>query len=241
MFTMKIVLPSLSGTGVPPVRFRETHKQDAFATLPRLHAARKQALSLLELLVVVTIIGILAALLFPLLNRSKASARNAVCISQLRQLGVAARLYAEDNNSRLPKAERLPSHPMLAWKTLPRICDALSPYVGKNGDTNSSAPVFHCPSDNGYFFEVEGSSYMWNARLNGQEIDLGDKLQIAISGNTTNFVPFTLKTNIAYTAASTPLLFDYDNFHPRPPKSGKNAVYMDGRVVPFETRVRAPQ
>lgn len=198
------------------------------------------AFTLLELLVVVAIIAILAALLLPLLNRSKASAHNAVCVSQLRQLGIAVRIYAEDNNGRLPKAEKLPSHPMRAEITLPRICDVLSPYVGKNTDTNSSSHVFHCPSDNDYFFEVEGSSYIWNVGVNGQKIDIGQKFKMSGSG-ISNSVSYWFNTNITYTAESTPLLVDYDNFHPRPPKSGKNAVYMDGRVVPFEKRVRAPQ
>jgi prepilin-type N-terminal cleavage/methylation domain-containing protein len=199
------------------------------------------AFSLLELLVVIAIIGIVAALLFPLFARSKATARNAVCTSQLRQLGIATRLYAEENNSRLPIAERLPSHPMSAGRTLPRIFDVLSTFVAKNTNTNSSSLLFRCPSDNDEFFEVEGSSYMWNVSLNGQEIDLGEKLRVIISGNTTNFVSFTLKTNITDTAISTPLLFDYDDFHPRPPKSGKNAVYMDGHAAPLEPPVSLGQ
>src|SRR5437660_2735626 len=93
-------------------------------------AARESAFSLIELLVVIAIIGLLTALLLPLLNRSKAKARNLACVGQLRQLGVATRLYAEDNKSCLPTAERLPSLPLSAYRTLPRICDVLGDYVG---------------------------------------------------------------------------------------------------------------
>jgi hypothetical protein len=33
---------------------------------------------------------------------------------------------------------------------------------------------------------------------------------------------------------TTPLLLDYEDFHPRPPKSGKNVVYMDNHVAPLD-------
>jgi prepilin-type processing-associated H-X9-DG protein/prepilin-type N-terminal cleavage/methylation domain-containing protein len=55
------------------------------------------AFTLVELLVVVAIIGILAALLLPAASRSQASARRVQCVSNLRQLGLAARLYWDEN------------------------------------------------------------------------------------------------------------------------------------------------
>jgi len=206
------------------------------AAQPAVHSnsARERAFSLIELLVVIAIIGILAALLLPLLNRSKAKARNLACVSQLRQLGIATRLYAEDNDSRLPTAERLPSLPLSLDKTLPRICDLLGPHVGGLATTNGMS-VFKCPSDNEEFFEVEGSSYMWNAQLNGSRIDSAQRFGIGITSITTatNSAVRT-HTNITWSAESTPLLFDYDDFHPRPPRSGKNGVFMDEHVAPLE-------
>jgi len=195
---------------------------------------RRPAFTLIELLVVIAIIGILVALLLPVLGRMKAKAQNAACVSQLRQLGVAARLYAEDNDSKLPVAERLPSLPLLPDKTLPRICDVLGPYVGKMAGTNGSAMVFKCPADREMFFEIEGSSYMWNTALNNERIDVGEKIRIFMVGNTTNFVPVKTDTNFVHAAESTPLLFDYDDFHPRSPKPGKNVVFMDGHVTPLK-------
>ncbi len=46
----------------------------------------------------------------------------------------------------------------------------------------------------------------------------------------------TWKTNatLVQNAPAVALLLDYDDFHPRPPKMGKNAVYMDGHAAPFE-------
>jgi prepilin-type N-terminal cleavage/methylation domain-containing protein/prepilin-type processing-associated H-X9-DG protein len=198
---------------------------------------RTRAFSLIELLVVIGIIVILAALLLPVLNRAKSKARNIACVNQLKQLGVAARLYAEDNGSRLPAAELLPSNPSDPQHPLPRISDVLGPYVSKIAGTNVSAPVFKCPSDNDWFFEAEGSSYQWNAGLNGRRIDFGENSRfgmVIVSNGVT-----ILQTNgdITRAAESTPLLLDYDDFHPRQPKSGKNVVYMDGHAATFTTPV----
>jgi type II secretory pathway pseudopilin PulG len=198
---------------------------------------RTTAFSLLELLVVIGIIVILAALLLPALSRAKSKARNIACVSQLKQLGVAARLYAEDNSSRLPAAELLPSNPTDPQHPLPRINDVLASYVSKVVSTNASAAVFKCPSDNDWFFEAEGSSYQWNAGLNGHRIDFGEnsRFQAVIVSNGVTI----LQTNgdITRTAESTPLFLDYDDFHPRPPKSGKNVVYMDGHATAFAAPV----
>jgi len=57
----------------------------------------EHGLTLVELLVVVAVIGILAALLLPALARSKASAHRVVCVNHLRQLGLATQVYWDDN------------------------------------------------------------------------------------------------------------------------------------------------
>jgi prepilin-type N-terminal cleavage/methylation domain-containing protein/prepilin-type processing-associated H-X9-DG protein len=191
--------------------------------------------SLVELLVVIAIIAILAGLLMPALGRSKAQAHNAACINNLRQLGIAVRLYAEDNDERLPRAEILPSQPIDPANPLPRICDVLAPYAGRAAGSNvSSVTIFKCLADKKGRFAAEGSSYEWNAELNGarmDEIRTDNRFLVRRRGDpssgVTNFV-------VILPPGTTPLMLDYDDFHPRKPKPGKNIVFMDGHVAPME-------
>ncbi|MDB6022334.1 MAG: hypothetical protein JWQ04_2191 [Pedosphaera sp.] len=60
------------------------------------------AFTLLELLVVIAIIAILASLLLPVLGRAKRSAYRVQCVNNLKQLGVAINLYADDHGDALP-------------------------------------------------------------------------------------------------------------------------------------------
>jgi prepilin-type N-terminal cleavage/methylation domain-containing protein/prepilin-type processing-associated H-X9-DG protein len=80
------------------VERRKSAARGTFCSRPSTLDPRPQAFTLVELLVVIAVIAILAAMLLPTLARSKASAQRAVCASNLRQLGLATQFYWHDNS-----------------------------------------------------------------------------------------------------------------------------------------------
>jgi len=101
--------------------------------------------TLIELLVVIAIIAILAAMLLPALSKAKEKAKAISCLSNTRQLGLAAMLYVGDYKDAFPYGVGVRSGMPSTWVDPTAWHIALLGYVG--GTTNRGTDVFACPSE----------------------------------------------------------------------------------------------
>jgi len=98
---------------------------------------RRAAFTLIELLVVIAIIAILAAILFPVFARAREKARQSSCTSNLKQIGTAFMMYAQDYDERLCDTLTGRSHGV--WALMAAWPRAIMPYV-------KNRQLFRCPS-----------------------------------------------------------------------------------------------
>jgi prepilin-type N-terminal cleavage/methylation domain-containing protein/prepilin-type processing-associated H-X9-DG protein len=102
-------------------------------------APRSRGFTLAELLVVIGIIATLVALLLPAVIRAREQSRRSACLSNLRQLGLAMTMYANNHRDRLPNSN--PPNTVLDYFATEYVLITLNEQYLK------AAAVFHCPSD----------------------------------------------------------------------------------------------
>lgn len=103
-----------------------------------IYLSRNRAFTLIELLIVIAIIAILAAILFPVFAQARGKARQSACSSNERQLGMAVQLYVQDYDEQYPNGLGVVGGQRVwAGEGWAGQC---SPYV-------KSADIYRCPSD----------------------------------------------------------------------------------------------
>ena len=167
----------------------------------------RHGFTLVELLVTISIVGLLAAMLIPAIHFSRRSARRMECSSHLRQIGIALDQYLDSRGARAvyPYAAMFPGIP----PGTPSIAEVLAPFV------EASDSIFICPDDP-KFADLVGLSYEYESLI------LAGKRRAA-----------TLITAQGEHRPSTQVWvsFDFSNFHgPAGDDGSRNYLYADGHV-----------
>ena len=124
----------------------------------------RSGFTLVELLVVITIIGLLAGLSLGALARVRASADQGACVGHLQQIGAASFSCAADNDGEFPQNDA-------NWGT--SYVMSIIPYLG---GTNKSTKILVCPADkygtvsNGVYAPYMGVSYGQNGYMSGVKL-----------------------------------------------------------------------
>lgn len=111
---------------------------------------QKHGFTLIELLVVIAIVAILAAILFPVFAQAREKARQSVCLSNLRQMGLGVMMYAQDYDEAFPLDSHTGGGGNAGWVWI----KTLQPYV-------NTKLLYRCPSD---------PSSNWERPLSGQVV-----------------------------------------------------------------------
>ncbi len=98
-----------------------------------------------DLLVVIAISLVLAALVLPVLARSNAKSKQAWCINNLKDINKAVLLYAEENKDSLPVNDPKSTKPIWWWYK-----ELVKAYVGLSGPSSPKDKKFACPNDRGF-------------------------------------------------------------------------------------------
>jgi len=130
----------------------------------RITQSGRRAFTLLELLVVISIIGILIGILLPVLSAARTHANKVACMANLRQIGIGIQAYVDGNKGHYPRARYMPP-PFYSSDPDPALNSLLDFYLVDSAE-GKAREVYKCPSDS-QVFALSGMSYMYQTGQGG--------------------------------------------------------------------------
>jgi len=189
--------------------------------------ARLRGFSLIELLVVIVIIGILAALIVPAAGRGTSQAKRAKCLQNLRQIQVATIAYAGENDGQFPTAERIYGFP----HEFENFSNSLGRYLDVTRDK-----IMFCPGELMSTRNPSTPLYQTNYTTY-QYFNFNNTFQGTFSSNKPDLSrTVTAPVNVALWGCLTFVSADskaygHGDAGVARPISGMNAVYPDGHAA----------
>lgn len=189
-------------------------------------------------MVVITVVAIVSAVLLPAVLSAQRRSRDAACVSNLRQLGIAMLTYADDNDEHLPLALDA------WWKDVNRPPLYGAPWISQALADRTSPEQWRCPADVGFMWwntdftrvlvDLTPSCY----QTTGQSYDYNLLFAWDYAWRRISLVPITRVKQPGSVAILKDAHFSWhNNNHPRDPLARDktvapswNAVYLDGHV-----------